>query len=335
MTDPQWVNYYNTAISAGQSPQQASAYADSQIQAKAAKAKAKAKADNPNSVPHNQTRVSVPYQGPINIGKPAAQGLKGDAYRRHWQNNKQNAQNINPATDVLNNGMLDEQQKAERNAEAAKQNADEVALTRQLFKNGAGAIGAVSKAVAPILKPAAIENMRKALKPMSNHYASQFMQDKAKNLQNKAAQTEADAQKNQQIANRDYKQASAEEAITAGSAAAMNTAAQLSGASGAAAAALAGQNAGNQATNNQYQSAVARNQGRSDERRDIAAKQRRTASDDRQMATQRMQDAATLDMTQREQDEYNKLSRDLSLGNETEPDDDVTQNIIDNIYWRR
>ena len=250
MTDPQWANYYNTAISAGQSQQQAKAYADSQVEALK-------RATDSKEIKETGQKAGEWFNKAYNKVKPYVQ--KG----------------------------------------------------------------------AEILAPSMLESTRKALKPMSTHYASQFMQDKAKNLQNKAAQTEVDAQKNQQIANRDYKQASAEEAVTAGSATAMNTTAQMSGASGAAAAALAGQNAGNQATNNQYQSAIARNQGRSDERRDIAAKQRRTASDDRQMATQRMQDAATLDTIQREQDEYNKTSHDLSLGNGT------TQNIIDNIYWRR
>ena len=263
MTDPQWANYYNTAISARQSQQQAKAYADSQVEA-----------------------------------------LKKAADAREI---KETGQKAADAREIKETG-----QKA-----------------GEWFSKAYNKVKPYVQKGAAILAPSMLESTRKALKPMSTHYASQFMQDKSKNLQNKAAQTEADAQKNQQIANRDYKQASAEEAITAGSAAAMNTTAQMSGASGAAAAALAGQNAGNQATNNQYQSAIARNQGRSDERRDMAAKQRRTASDDRQMATQRMQDAATLDMTQHEQDEYNKTSRGLSLGNGT------TQNIIDNIYWRR
>lgn len=306
MTDPQWANYYNTAISAGQSQQQAKAYADGQIEALKNKKVAEQnvtttkKAANKN-VTTTDPRLANYYNTAISAGQSQQQAK---AY-------------------------------ADSQVEALKKATD----SKEIKEAGQKAGEWLSKAYnyvkpyvqkgAAIIAPTMLESTRKALKPMSTHYASQFMQDKAKNLQNKAAQTEADAQKNQQIANRDYKQASAEEAITAGSAAAMNTTAQMSGASGAAAAALAGQNAGNQATNNQYQSAIARNQGRSDERRDIAAKQRRTASDDRQMATQRMQDAATLDMTQREQDEYNKTSRGLSLGN------DVTQNIIDNIYWRR
>lgn len=245
MTDPQWANYYNTALAAGQSSQQAKAYADKQIQAKSA---------------------------------------KGEQYKQHWQNNKQNAQNVNPAKDKLYSGMRDEQINSYNKAQQ-KVNKDK-AFVDTLHKVGETTSNAYSAAKPYVQKGASAlwnnnltQSYLKSINPFQQNVPeNKYLEESAREADNAAARMDANAQRNAQIANSDYKQASAEEAITAGSAAAMNTTAQMSGASGAAAAALAGQNAGNQATNNQYQTAVARNQGRSDQQNELAYDKRNQAS---------------------------------------------------------
>lgn len=283
MTDPQWANYYNTALAAGQSSQQAKAYADKQIQAKSAKANADKGAAYKQHWQNNKQNVQN------DMANKAAQNVavikdKGEQYKQHWQNNKQNAQNVNPATDKLYSGMRNEQINS-YNKDVQKANKDK-AFVDTLHKVGDttsdiydAAKPYVQKGASTIWNSNLTQNYLKSVNPFQQNVPeNKYLEESAREADNAAARMDANAQRNAQVANRDYKQASADEAITAGSAAAMNTTAQMSGAAGSAAAALAGQNAGNQATNNQYQTAVARNQGRSDQQNELAYDKRNQAS---------------------------------------------------------
>lgn len=258
MTDPQWANYYNTSLAAGQSSQQAKAYADNQVKA------LKRAADSNNTTtatPKKTTNRNVTTTDP------------------QWANYYNTA---------LAAGQSSQQAKvyADNQVEALKRAADSKEIKKAGQKAGEWFSKTYNKVkpyaqkgVSTIWNSNLTQNYLKSVNPFQQNVPeNKYLEESAREADNAAARMDANAQRNAQVANRDYKQASAEEAATAGYAAAMNTTAQMSGASGAAAAALAGQNVGNQATNNQYQTAVARNQGRSDQQNELAYDKRNQAS---------------------------------------------------------
>ena len=256
MTDPQWANYYNTALAAGQSSQQAKAYADKQVEAlkKAADnntATATKKATNRN-VTTTDPRWANYYNTAISAGQSQQQAK---AY-------------------------ADSQVETLKKAAEHKEIKETGQKAGEWFNKTYNKVKPyVQKGASALWNNSLTQSYLKSLNPFQQNVPeNKYLEESAREADNAAARMDANAQRNAQVANRDYKQASADEAITAGSAAAMNTTAQMSGAAGSAAAALAGQNAGNQATNSQYQTAVARNQGRSDQQNELAYDKRNQAS---------------------------------------------------------
>lgn len=171
-----------------------------------------------------------------------------------------------------------------------------------------------------------------AITQKSKHPQSQFLESKAKQLDATAADQQKYVQRNQQIANRDYRRVSEEDAISAGAAAATNAMAQLSGAAGAGAAALAANQAANQAANDAYAQNLAANRSRSDVRSDTAFSQGQTAADTRTGAIDVRQNASALDTNAATEALHRRQSSALSLGNSedaqsnnTDTDTDVTQ----------
>lgn len=305
MTDPQWANYYNTALAAGQGSQQAKAYADKQVES------LKKAADN-------NTATATKKAADSNT----ATATKKATNRNVTTTDPRWANYYNTA---LAAGQSSQQAKAyaDKQVEALKKAADKKEITETGQKAGEWFNKAyntakpyVQKGVSTIWNSSLTQNYLKSVNPFQRNVPeNKYLEESAREADNAAARMDTNAQRNAQVANRDYKQASAEEAATAGSATAMNTTAQMSGAAGSAAAALAGQNAGNQATNNQYQSAVARNQGRSDQQNELAYDKRNQASVARSNAISARKEAQANITDKEATDSRNAWAQQLIEGN--------------------
>ena len=344
MTDPQWANYYNTALAAGQSSQQAKAYADKQVESlkKAADnntATATKKAMNRN-VTTTDPRWANYYNTAISAGQSQQQAKayadsQVETLKKAADNNTatatKKATNRNvTATDPQkatnrNVTATDPQKATNRNVTATDPQKEaehkEIKETGQKagewFNKTYNKVKPyVQKGASALWNNSLTQSYLKSLNPFQQTVPeNKYLEESAREADNAAARMDANAQRNAQVANRDYKQASADEAITAGSAAAMSTMAQMSGAAGSAAAALAGQNAGNQATNSQYQTAVARNQGRSDQQNELAYDKRNQASVARSNAISARKEAQANITDKEATDKRNTLAQQLIEGN--------------------